>query len=199
MAAYWGRGRGLRRCGGPVVSRIPFTRITLIAAARERSTPRARSSVALELRRPLATTIGPAVAAAVLGNVLVGRESQRWFRELRQPRLAVPFPAFVAVGGVYYLLLGVVRYRVLQRENATAARLGLVVLALNEVWNVAFFGCRSTRNAFFGMLGFALPLVALQRAIVNDRVATLALAPYTAWVLVYDVPWSYRLWRLNPS
>jgi translocator protein len=56
--------------------------------------------VAPEPRRLLAT-IGPTVAAAVLGNVFVGRESQRWFRELRQPRLAVPFPAFVAVGGVY--------------------------------------------------------------------------------------------------
>jgi translocator protein len=154
--------------------------------------------VAPERRRVLAT-IGPTVAAAVLGNVFVGRESQRWFRELRQPRLAVPFPAFVAVGGIYYLLLGVVPYRVLQRENALAARLGLVVLALNEVWNIAFFGRRSTRNAFLGSVVFAVPLSALQKAVGDDRVATLALAPYTPWLLVYDVPWSYRLWRLNPS
>jgi hypothetical protein len=24
-----------------------------------------------------------------------------------------------------------------------------------------------------------------------------ALAPYTIWVIGYDVPWVYRLWRLN--
>jgi benzodiazapine receptor len=155
--------------------------------------------VAIESRRRLAATIGPTVAAAVLGNVFVGPESQRWFRALRQPRFAVPPPAFAVVGGVYYLLLGVVRYRTLKRENATAARLGLIVLALNEIWNVAFFGPRSTRNAFVGSLVFAVPLAALQKAVGDDRVATLALAPYTAWVLLYDVPWSYRLWRLNPS
>ena len=91
------------------------------------------------------------------------------------------------------------RYRALERQNAAAARLGLIVLALNEIWNLAFFGPRSTRNAFGGCLVFAVPLAALQNAVREDRVATLALAPYTVWVLVYDVPWSYRLWRLNPK
>jgi translocator protein len=199
MATHQGHRRGLRQCGAAVVSCSPRTRIRLVATRRERPTPPARLSIAREPRQQLAATIGPTVVAAVLGNVLVGRESLRWFRELRQPRLAVPLPAFVVVGGVYYLLLGIVRYRALQREDAIAARLGLVVLALNELWNVAFFGRRSTRNAFFGALVFGVPVVALQKAVANDRVATLALAPYTAWVLVYDVPWSYRLWRLNPS
>ena len=155
--------------------------------------------MAIKSRRLLAATIGPTVAAAVLGNVLVGRESQHWFRALQQPRFAIPLPAFVVVGGVYYLLLGVVRYRALERQNATAARLGLIVLALNEIWNLAFFAPRSTRNAFVGSLVFAVPLAALQKAVRDDRGATLALAPYTVWVLVYDIPWSYRLWRLNPS
>ena len=153
--------------------------------------------MAIDTRR-LAATIGPTVAAAVLGNVLVGREAQHWFRALRQPRFAIPLPAFAVVGGVYYLLLGVVRYRALERQNASAARLGLIVLALNETWNLVFFAPRSTRNAFAGCLVFAVPLAALQMAVRDDRVATLALAPYTAWVLVYDIPWSYRLWRLNP-
>ena len=66
-----------------------------------------------------------------------------WFGALQQPRFAIPLPAFVVVGGVY-LLVGVVRYRALERQNATAARLGLIVLVLNEIWNLAFFGARST-------------------------------------------------------
>ena len=150
-------------------------------------------------RSRLAATIGPTVAAAVLGNVFVGREAQQWFRALRQPRLAIPLPAFAVVGGVYYLLLGVVRYRALERHNAAAARLGLIVLALTEAWNLAFFAPGSTLNAFVGCIVFAVPLAALQSTIRDDRVATLALAPYTVWVLAYDLPWSYRLWRLNPS
>jgi len=33
--------------------------------------------------------------------------------------------------------------------------------------------------------------------VAEDRISTLALSPYTAWVVGYDVPWTYRLWRLN--
>ena len=149
-------------------------------------------------RRPLVDTVVPVVAAAVLGNAFVPRESQRWFRRLRQPKLAIPFPAFVTVGAVYYVLLGVVRYRAVAHEDVVASRLALTVLALNEGWNAVFFGRQSTRNGFFGVLAFTVPVIALQKAVADDRISKLALAPYTAWVLAYDVPWSYRLWRLNP-
>ena len=148
-------------------------------------------------RRTLLATVVPTLGAAVLGNAFVGREAQKWFRELKQPRMAIPFPAFVAVAGVYYVLLGVVRYRAVAQRDDRAARLALVVLALNELWNVGMLGRRSTRNGFAGMLVFAVPVVALQRAVATDRVATLALAPYTIWVVAYDIPWSYQLWRLN--
>lgn len=148
--------------------------------------------------RPLAATLVPVLSAALLGNVFVGRGSLRWFRELRHPRMSIPLPAFIAVGGVYYVILGVVRYRALTRADATAAPLALAVLLLNELWNVAFFGGRSSRNAFFGVVLFAFPLAALQRAVADDRSSTLVLLPYTAWVVGYDLPWSYRLWRLNP-
>ena len=150
-------------------------------------------------RRALLATIAPTVAAAVLGNAFVSKDSQRWFRDLRQPRMAIPFSAFVVVAGVYYVLLGIVHYRAVQREDTAAARLALVTLALNEAWNAALFGPRNTRNGFFGMLAFSIPLVALQKAVADDRPSNLALAPYTAWVIAYDIPWSYRLWRLNPG
>ncbi len=169
-------------------------------AASNRSQPQRQLIEGLRVRRgPLVATLIPTVTAAVVGNAFVGRESQRWFRKLNQPKMAIPVPAFVAVAGVYYALLGVVRYRAIARENVRAARLALLVLALNELWNVAFFGRRSTRIGFLGMLGFAVPVTALQRAVADDRVATLTLAPYTIWVLAYDIPWSFQLWRLNPA
>jgi benzodiazapine receptor len=71
------------------------------------------------------------------------------------------------------------------------------VLAGNELWNAAFFGRRSTGAGFAGVLVFAVPLLALQAEVRDDRTSALVLAPYTAWVLAYDVPWTYRLWRLN--
>ncbi len=150
-------------------------------------------------REPLIATVVPVVAAAVLGNAFAGPASLKWFKSLRQPRMAIPLPAFIVVGGVYYVLVGVVRYRAVAEEDRRAGRLALLVLLLNELWNAAFFGRRSTRNGFFGVCAFAVPVVALQAAVARDRASTLALAPYTAWVLAYDVPWTYRLWRLNPD
>jgi translocator protein len=72
------------------------------------------------------------------------------------------------------------------------------VLVANETWNVVLFGRRSTRGAFLGVLGFTVPLSLLQLSVRDDRLSTVALSPYTAWVIGYDIPWTYLLWRRNP-
>jgi hypothetical protein len=33
--------------------------------------------------------------------------------------------------------------------------------------------------------------------VAEDARSRHALAPYTAYVLIYDLPWIYRLWQLN--
>jgi tryptophan-rich sensory protein len=73
----------------------------------------------------------------------------------------------------------------------------LLVLAGNELWNAAFFGRRSTKAGFAGILVFLVPLLALQEAVAEDAVSRRVLAPYTLWVVGYDLPWTFRLWRLN--
>jgi translocator protein len=71
------------------------------------------------------------------------------------------------------------------------------VLVLNEAWNVAFFGRRSTRNGFVGTVAFTAPLAGLAAAVRHDPVSRRLVGGYAAWV-VYDLWWSYRLWGLNP-
>jgi len=75
----------------------------------------------------------------------------------------------------------------------------LLVLAGNELWNAAFLGRRSPRAGFLGVLVFLGPLLALQNSVALDRPSVIALTPYTLWVIGYDVPWTYQLWRLNPA
>ncbi len=147
--------------------------------------------------RQLGGVVGPTVAAAVLGNVFISKEAMTWFRGLRTPAMQVPLPAFGAVGAVYYLQLGTVLYRARRNEDARVRRLALLVLAGNEIWNVAFFGRRSPRNGFIGILVFLLPLLSLQRAVRPDAPSFVTLAPYTLWVIGYDVPWTFQLWQLN--
>lgn len=104
---------------------------------------------------------------------------------------------FYTVGAAYYLVMGVVTYRAAARQDARSYPLALVVLAGNELWNVALFGRRSPRGAFLGVMAFLIPLGLLQASVRADRTSALALASYTAYVVAYDVPWSYQLWRLN--
>ena len=149
--------------------------------------------------RGLAAAVGPPLAAAVVGNAFIGRDALRWFRQLRQPRHQLPLPAFGVVGAIYYVQLGTVLYRAYLNNDSVVRRRALIVLAGNELWNVAFIGRRSPRNGFAGTLIFLIPLLALQRSVASDVPSVIALTPYTLWVVGYDVPWSYRLWRLNPD
>lgn len=141
---------------------------------------------------------GPPLVAAVIGNAFIGRSSLAWFNALRRPGMQVPLPVFVVVGGVYYGLMGVVLQRAQSGQDTVLRNRTYAVLAGNELWNVLLFGRRSTRAGFVGMLAFAPAVLALQHRAQRDRWARVAAGVYTAWVLGYDVPWSYRLWRLNP-
>lgn len=140
---------------------------------------------------------GPPLAAAVVGNAFIGKDSMRWFRGLRAPRMQLPMPAFGVVGATYYVELGIVLHRAHRNDDRSVRRRALLVLAGNELWNAAFFGRRSPRNGFVGIVAFLGPLLALQRAVSSDRPSLVALTPYTLWVIGYDVPWTYRLWQLN--
>jgi tryptophan-rich sensory protein len=158
--------------------------------------PKGASGRGARLREAVAVA-GPPLAAAVLGNALIGKESMRWFRALRAPRMQVPMPVFGVVGAAYYVQLGIVLHQARRHDDRRVRRLALMVLAGNELWNATFFGRRSPRNGFLGVLVFLGPLLALQKAVSSDRTSLAALTPYTLWVVGYDVPWTYRLWQLN--
>lgn len=145
----------------------------------------------------LMTAIGSVVGAAVLGNGWVRKDDLAWLNGLNRPRMQMPLPAFAVVGGIYYVILGIVIYRACNRHDKRSTRLALTVLVLNEIWNLFFFRFRSARNGFAGILLFLLPLAALQRAVANDLTSAVVLSPYTAWVVGYDLPWTLSLWRLN--
>lgn len=143
-------------------------------------------------------SVGSTLAAAALGNAFVKREDVAWLTQLKHPRMQISLPAFFVVGGLYYVCIGTIVHRSLVRGDQRAHRLALAVLAGNELWNLAFFGRHSTRAGFVGLLGFSIPVCLLQAVLIRDRPAALIFSPYTAWVLCYDLPWTYQLWRLNP-
>lgn len=145
----------------------------------------------------LAVTVAVSVTAATVGNLLIPRAALAWFRALSWPRWLVPYPVFIAVGITYYLLIATVLYRALDRGDTTSVVWTIVVLVANEAWNAILFGLRSTLGAFLGMLAFTVPLTASIAAAAVDQISLLLLAVYAGWV-IYDVAWTYALWRRNP-
>jgi tryptophan-rich sensory protein len=150
-------------------------------------------------RKSLIQASACTVGAAVAGNALIGKAATDWFRSLTAPRWQLPMPAFISVGGAYYGIIGYVLARSIDRRDARSTGWGMAVLVGNEAWNGAFFGRRSPRAGLLGLCAFLVPLIALQRSVAGDARSRHALAPYTAFVLGYDLPWIYRLGQLNPE
>lgn len=160
------------------------------------------------MRRPRIGPLFGAVAAcllfALLGGLLVGDALGGWYRGLRKPRFLAPTWAFYVVGILYYALFAAVIYRVLvhvrdSRGRTICLSLVFAVMLSNELWNYFFFGLRSTLAGFVGIIVFLVPLTALLLMLFRyERPSAALLVLYYAWVL-YDLAWTFGLWRLNPA
>lgn len=141
--------------------------------------------------------VGCVVAAATLGQFLAGNDPRSRLAELDNTRLTVPFAVWIVVAILYYVMAGVVVYRVGRRLRAArAAFLAVLCMMLaNEAWNALLFGFDSVTPAAIGMVFFAaittITGIVVYRA---DRVAGIVLLPYVVWVLAYDVPWIIAVW-----
>ena len=66
-------------------------------------------------------------------------------------------------------------------------------------WNIVLFRWHNTFADFLGVLIFLIPLTILQvTLILVDHVSAWLVLVYLLWVIGYDIPWAFRLWRLNP-
>src|SRR5918998_3112837 len=122
---------------------------------------------------PLLAAVALPMLFAVFGTVLVGGSGLEWYEQLKKPGFLVPLGIFYLVGALYYVLFAVVLYRVLSRVDdargkAISLGLALGVMLLNELWNYAFFGLRSTLAGFLGMAVFVDALKATNVSVVRD-------------------------------
>ena len=154
-------------------------------------------------KSPLVVAVAAPILFAIFGATLVGGSGLDWYAGLAEPWFLVPLWAFYLVGLAYYVLAAVVLYRVLAHVDDPGGRaasfaLTVGVLLLNELWNYGFFGLRSTLAGFLGIAVFLVALTALMAALRRYERFSLALLliPYYLWVL-YDLVWTYALWRFN--
>ena len=150
----------------------------------------------------LLITIAICVASAILEGVMAGSNVKPYFAGLQQPRYAVSLKAWYAIGVLYYLVCGVVLYRMLRHPEDTdrwtiAFVLIVVMMSANAFWNYIFF---RARNLFISFLAFGPYIVVTLSLIVAlsrlDHIAAFLIFIYLLY-LVYAFTWSYRLWHLN--
>lgn len=142
-------------------------------------------------------------AMAALGGVLAGKGGIAWFGSLKQPRMQMPLRAWFAVAALVYLMDGVIIYRLIALDIPRDGRivclaaLGAAML-FGEFWNYLFFGLRSPLAGFAALTACVPVFAVLQTALfLFEPVSALVMLPYALYSLVYSIPWSLRLWRLN--
>jgi translocator protein len=147
-------------------------------------------------------TLAICVVSAILEGLMAGGNVKQYFARLQQPRYAVSLKAWYAIGALYYVVCGVVLYRMLRHPENTDIRIiafALIVamMSANAVWNYIFF---RARNLFISFLAFG-PYIVVTLSLIFalsrfDQIAASLICLYLLY-LVYAITWSYRLWNLN--
>ena len=155
------------------------------------------------MMRAILLAVAVCVVAGALEGIFAGRGIKQRFRELRMPRFSPSLSLWIVIGAAYYLMCGVVLYRLFSQPfdawRKFALALMSAVLLLNAFWNYAFFRRRSLHMSFqIGMI-YSVVAVALLCVLWRaDAVAAWCFLPYCVY-LIYAFVWSAALMRANSA
>jgi tryptophan-rich sensory protein len=151
--------------------------------------------------RSVALTLAVCAVAALLEGLMAGRGVRQRFAQLRRPPLSPSLTVWGAIGVAYYLIYGVVLYRLLLLPSTglrvAALSLTLIVLLANAFWNYLFFRVQNLGQSLALSAGYSLAAVVLLGLLMQvDRVAAWCLSAYVGY-LPYANWWGYAVWRAN--
>jgi len=156
------------------------------------------------VNRDIVTALAVCIVGALLEGLCAGSGVKKYLGELKWPSLSPPLWAWYTIGVVYYVVVFVCAYRVLQYpatepfRNA-AVTLLVVVVVLNAVWNVLFFRAKNLKATFVFSLIYSIVVIACWYCLFQfDTLAASVFGLYAVY-LVYANVWGYRVWRLNSS
>lgn len=139
-------------------------------------------------------------ALSALAAVLQMNALRDWYPYLVKPALTPPNVLFPIVWTLLYACIGVSAGLALsscQNGRHTAMLLWYIQLALNFLWSILFFVCRSPFLALLDILALdaAVVLYIIFSAKVS-RAAAWVMVPYLAWVL-FATYLNIGLWTAN--
>jgi benzodiazapine receptor len=142
------------------------------------------------------------LGGALLEGLCAGLGVRQRLEELKSPSFSPPLWAWYAIGVVYYVIVFVCAYRILQHSAPELFRnaaliLLVAVVVLNALWNLLFFRAKNLRATFFFSLSYSIVAIACWYCLLRlDALAASVLGVYAVYLL-YATVWGYRLWRIN--
>ena len=139
---------------------------------------------------------------ALLEGLCAGLGVKKYLAQLKWPSFSPPLWAWYAIAVVYYAIVFVCAYQILEYPTTTPFRnaaltLLFTVVVLNAVWNVLFFRAKNLKATFLFSLIYSIVGVACWYCLLQfDSLAASVLGLYTVYLLYANV-WGYRVWRLN--
>lgn len=129
------------------------------------------------------------------------KAGKTWFEKLKQPKFSFPFWVWYIIGGLYYIICGVITYRLLSRPSEPGFVVSFVLLCfmmfINGFTNYILFKLRSLKMFYFAIYPFsAITITLFVILLYVDTVAAWVLFPYVLW-LIYDVYYFHFIWKLN--
>ena len=142
--------------------------------------------------------------ASSAGFVFPLGDDNLWYTSLIEPRFAPPSWVFAPVWTTLYLLIATSAYRIMTKSSykmnnllPLAIALWSLQLALNVIWTPIFSGAQNLEVAFYYIIMLWVIIIAYIFVCWHiDRLASLMMMPYLAWVSFASVL-NYYYWQLN--
>jgi tryptophan-rich sensory protein len=145
-------------------------------------------------------TFGLCLISVLIEGISYTKSGKAWFEQLNRPRLSPSIQVWYFVGGLYYLLFGVIVYRQfrLNYNFLTAPILLLTaVMLVNGFSNFIIFKYRALKVFYVMIYPFATIVILLVVMLAyTDIVSSFLAGIYLLW-LFYDLYYFYWLWKLN--
>src|SRR5215213_1310408 len=95
------------------------------------------------------------IASVIFEALGTSKKGKEWFEKLRQPKLSFPFWVWYIIGGMYYIICGVIAYRIFSRREhpyfLAAFILLVAMMFLNGMTNFLLFKWRSVKAFYFSI------------------------------------------------
>jgi len=148
----------------------------------------------------LLKTIGLCLLSIVIEAASATKDGKTWFENLKQPPSSFPFSVWYLVGGLYYLICGVIAYRIFHTSSAVFS-LPIILLALmmlvNGLTNFVLFKLKSLKLFYWSLYPFILFLISLMVTLFpDDKISFWLASLYLLW-LCYDLYYFRTLWKIN--